>query len=67
MTELIYKVGNEFYTSYANALIARDMSGDKMTRIYRKVNEQTPAQKSALAAHREKFWAKLNEQKGDTK
>lgn len=67
MTELIYKVGNEFFTNYASALIARDMSGENLTRVYRKVDEQTPAQKEALAAHRAKFWAKRAEQKGATK
>lgn len=67
MTELLYKVGNEFFTNYASALIARDMSGKSLTRVYRKVDEQTPAQKEALAAHRAKFWAKRAEQKGAAK
>lgn len=67
MTDLIYKVGNEFFTTKALADNASNLSGAPIERVYRKVDEQTPAQKEALAAHRAKFWAKRAEQKGVVK
>lgn len=54
MTELIYKVGDEYFTTRALALVARDMSGKPMTCIYRPVEQYTPEQKAAFSAHAKK-------------
>ena len=54
MTELIYKVGDSYFTTYAQALAHKDATREKLTMIFRPVPEYTPEQERAFKEHAKK-------------
>lgn len=54
MTELYYKIGETFTSSYGDALRLAEFTGDEIKRIYKKPEQYTPEQKAAFSAHAKK-------------
>ena len=54
MTQLIYKVGDTYFTSYAMAMAHKEMTGDTMVKVFQKPEQYTAEQKEKFKIHAEK-------------